>query len=425
MDVPNTHLLNSILVDAEVRPAMMVQPIDFGETSAIDKTTQKYLANIKHHFPDLKYSDNYTWFQGIIISKQHDYNGAVNIGSEQMGDILGYPCSADFMTIINNEGDPYSHDLENIYNIEIVVDTADDTIQLFGNRCIGNSELYQYMDIAQKAEVAFKLDKYHHIVSEMGIRSVRVVSNLSISVNTILGKMIRREPLPHEYYDEIVNYMWNLNDPGRLSEYMIDHIYEPSNGIHNGVLMMILLNCHPKYNRDSPMYGEPSPQLSQADTIRFEWFKAMIKLFKKTRSKRRQSTGILTRLKTYIYGPTTLLDSSDVLSRLIDKVFDRQPLNNEDIVHLSVRLRNISDNSPQAVSGILNTYDPTNLIHVGLMMMLMLELIPTYDTTLPLQQMDSSTYQYQRYKEIGEVWLDNVYLLFARTNFTPIEFINR
>lgn len=421
MDIPNTLLLNSILVDAEVRPAMLVQPIDVGENSALDKTTKKYLANIKHHFPDLKYSDDYTWYQGIIISKHNDYTSAVNIGSEEMGNILGYPCSSDFMTIINNECDPYSPDLDNIYNVEIVVDTADDTIQLFGNRCIGNSKLYQYMDIAEKAQAAFKLDKYVDIVSDMGISAVRVVSNQSISVNAILSKMIRQETLPREYYDEIVNYMWNLNDTCRWSEYIIDNIYESTNGIHNGMLMMILLNCHPKYNRESPIYGQSSPQLVEADAIRIEWFKAITKMFKKTRIRKIPSPGIISRLKTrlttYLCGSTPILEGFDPFFRLLDNVFNQRLLREEDMINISFRLRIITENNPQAIFSIFATYDPTNHTHVGIMLMFVLELIPKYDTTVPLQRM-GSTLVYQRYKEIGEVWLDKVYLLFVQTRVT-------
>jgi hypothetical protein len=417
MNIPNVHFLNSILVDAEVRPAMLIQPIDVGECASIDKITAQYLKNIKRQFPHLKYSDDYSCFQGIIVSKHNEYNGQTNIGSERIGEILGYPSSADFELIISNENDPYSPELDDIYNIEVVVDTNDDdTIQLFGNRCIGNSKLGEYREIAKKAEAAFKDAQYADLVSDIGICSVRVVCNRAISVKMILDNIVTTHTISHDYIDEVVNYMWNLNDPSRLSEFIIDHIYEPTNETHTGMLMMILLNCSPKYNRERVIYGYETKELMESNAIRVEWFEAIIKLFKKTRTRAKQYTRLFTRLRAYISGTTTMLpESSDPMIQVMTLLVDNKPLTSQYRVEISDRLRNISDINPQTVPGILSMFDYTNQLHRGMMLILLLELIPTYDTTLPLQRMNSSSIEYQQYKDICEVWLDNVYLLFSRT----------
>jgi hypothetical protein len=87
-------ILNCILVNETVRPAMLVQPQDYGEATGKDPKTKSILEVIKRHFPQLLHSKNYKTYQGIIISKT-DYNGE-QISLERMGKILGYPCYKNF-----------------------------------------------------------------------------------------------------------------------------------------------------------------------------------------------------------------------------------------------------------------------------------------------------------------------------------------
>ena len=114
-------LLNLILVDAEVRPAMLFQPMIFGEWTSTDPITMDCLYHIKQQFPHFIYSDNYTPFQGIIISKYNDYNGKHHINSIEMGVILGYPYYNHLHIIREHDEDPYARELTNIHTITIVV----------------------------------------------------------------------------------------------------------------------------------------------------------------------------------------------------------------------------------------------------------------------------------------------------------------
>ena len=92
------NLLNCILVMENIRPSMLIQPVDYSEVSEKDKKTKSILDEIKKIFPKLKQSNHYQEYQGIIISKKN-YNNRIDISLEEMGKILGYPCYKDFNNI--------------------------------------------------------------------------------------------------------------------------------------------------------------------------------------------------------------------------------------------------------------------------------------------------------------------------------------
>ena len=79
------NIINLILVNEGVRPAMLLQPQDHGEATGADPKTKKILDAMKIEFPNLIYSENYQIYQGIIISKVN-YNDQT-ISLEKMGEI--------------------------------------------------------------------------------------------------------------------------------------------------------------------------------------------------------------------------------------------------------------------------------------------------------------------------------------------------
>ena len=66
-------VLNCILVQKGIRPAMLVQPADYKEATGNDMKTRTILRGIKKYYPELVQSEKYQIHQGIIISK--DYCG--------------------------------------------------------------------------------------------------------------------------------------------------------------------------------------------------------------------------------------------------------------------------------------------------------------------------------------------------------------
>ena len=91
MILPNDILLNVILVKEKVRPAMLIQPIDYNEVNNNGEFTKFILNEIKIKFPQLKQS---IFTIGIIIS-YIDYSMDLILNKEKIGNILGYPCFND------------------------------------------------------------------------------------------------------------------------------------------------------------------------------------------------------------------------------------------------------------------------------------------------------------------------------------------
>lgn len=268
-------LLNAILVNEGVRPAMLIQTVDYKET---------LIARIREIFPDLKHSENYQTYQGIIISKTEDYNGRKDISLELMGDILGYPCSKEFNTI-NKDGDT-------TYGITITATlTSGKEIYLFANLCKDKTKLNEFNDFATKAFSAFHDPKYKALFQNNGVEKVNVEMVKNPSIQSILHKLIRRhEELDEDDKSAIENAMFNLgfSDDG-INEF--NDIFQYNNPIHIGIAIDLLLRS--VHDTLSPFYSLQNYPKEQklVDIITQKWEKDLLAILAKTKSvKRRRKT---------------------------------------------------------------------------------------------------------------------------------------
>lgn len=418
-------LFNAILVDAKVRPAFMVQPIDYGEWLPTDPKTSLIINKIKRAFPDLIYSHDYSHFQGILISKTMDYNGRTDIDNESMGKILGYPCYKEFNTTDVDTGDPSRPDITNLHaiSVSVVLDNPFKiTVPIFDNRCIGTSLLYKFERIAQKAQVALKSDTYAYLLADIPIKSVVVECKEILSPSYLLDKVLTREELTTPMVDEIINCLWNLNDPDKISEKIMVQLYEPDNDIHVGLLSAIMLECNDKYARTRPVWGSSSDALAQSNDISHQWFRATEELFKITKKNAHGSTGILKHLK-YIFGKkqssyseTLEKLSTDPIIHIMIEVLNKQPLSDIGEIAVYRLLQKISPSNKEIAQDILEIYDNTNDIHVGIMTAFLLQCIPQYDKTGPLQHMHKNKRDYKEFMIISDYWIYALCSVFDRTS---------
>lgn len=418
-------LFNAILVDAKVRPAFMVQPIDYGEWLPTEPKTSLIINKIKRAFPDLIYSHDYSHFQGILISKTMDYTGRRDIDNESMGKILGYPCYKEFSTTCLDRDDPSTPDITNLHaiSVSVILDKPFKiTVPLFTNSCIGTSLLYKFERIAQKAQVALKSDTYADLLADIPIKSVVVECNEILSPSYLLDKLITREELTKPMVDEIINCLWNLNDPEKLSEKIMIQLYEPDNDIHVGLLSAIMLECNNKYARTRPVWGSSSDALAQSNDISCQWFRATEELFKITKKTSHGSHGMLKHLK-YIFGKkqssysdTLEKISTDPIIHIMIEVLDKLPLSDIGEIAVYRLLQKISPSNKEIAQDILEIYDNTNDIHVGIMTAFLLQCIPRYDKTVPLQQMHKNNSDYKEFMIISDYWIYALYSIFERTS---------
>jgi hypothetical protein len=232
MDIKSMeNIVNAILVNEDVRSAMLIQPSDYGEFKGTEPKTLKYINEIKKNFPKLKYSDNYESYQGTIISKKSYDHQTIDLN--KMGEILGYPCYKEFGNI----------DKDNIYyglSLKVKYNSNTEGINIFNNVCKDKTYIDEFKNIADKAFTALTKDKYKKILEHFKIFKV---NNVYIDIQEtkpilyLINKLKTKHKISNEEDYEIINAIYNLgyND---LSDYAFDY----TNPTHRAIAICLLLN---------------------------------------------------------------------------------------------------------------------------------------------------------------------------------------
>jgi hypothetical protein len=271
-DLPICIILNCILVNENVRPAMLVQPADYKEVTHKCPKTKAIIEGIIKYFPNLILSTDYEKYQGVIISKI-DYNGKKNISSKEMGKLLGYPCYEDFTTI----------DADKInYTIDIYVKTTQyNQIQILANKCKDETKLEEFNTLANKAEKAFAKKEYKEILNGLEVKEVYVESLPNIPTQTIINKLLQNINLDQTELDKIQNILFNFGFSMELEFYFMIY-FQYNNPIHKGILLELLLK--EKHNILSPFYPLQNypEQSKKVNEIIEDWEKGLLDILKKT-----------------------------------------------------------------------------------------------------------------------------------------------
>jgi hypothetical protein len=282
MEIANI-LLNAILVNEGVRPAMLIQPADYSERTGKDKKTSSFVSKIKKLFPALQSSDTYDIYQGTIISKK-SYDGKV-ISLGKMGEILGYPCYADFETL--NRDEP-------LFNVKLVVSFGNEEIELFNNICKDKKAANAVNKaLSKKAFEALTNVKYKGILDELKIKKIdKVFVDIETIIPTqhIINKLISKKKIVSEELDVIRSVFYNAGFTERLSAYE----FQFDNPIHIGILLDVLVK--EKYDLLSPFYPLQNypKQSGEVDRITTELENAMIDILDKTKTKASSKTRTIT-----------------------------------------------------------------------------------------------------------------------------------
>jgi hypothetical protein len=143
------EFINVVLVHEDIRPAMLIQPIDYQEKTHDEPRTNAKLKAIERLFPSLFISTDYGYYQGAIISKSEFGAGAISSDSE-MGRVLGYPCAAGFRSINRNT---------TFYQIDTTVSLKEGVgahqTQLFANMCsCPDPHVHDFNNIAEQINLS-------------------------------------------------------------------------------------------------------------------------------------------------------------------------------------------------------------------------------------------------------------------------------
>lgn len=270
-DIHIENILNAILVNENIRSAMLVQPIDYKERKGTDKKTLTIVNGIKKLFPNLYLTDNYQNYQGTIISKKKLLLDNQFVSLEKMGKILGYPCYKNFENF-NRDNNLFALEIKVLYNNNI-------EIPLFANVCENKKNLKKFNLIAQKAFDVFTNEKYKHILKGININKVYVNVENMIPTQSVIDKLITNKKVTEEEKEKIIEILYNCGFSDNLSEYDFQY----NNKIHKGILLDILLK--EKYDILSPFYPLQTYPIQQKEieTITTQLENALIEILNKTK----------------------------------------------------------------------------------------------------------------------------------------------
>lgn len=219
MDPHHNNLINAFLVNAGIRPASLLQQIDYKNIEDSYYT----LSRIKELFPELYHIPNY---QGIIISKTNIIEPIDTC--EKMGYALGYPCSDEFNQIINEQISGYI--------IELICDYYNHgklyTTILIANRCITPYKINEFIKLVKEATqyIGYQFDD---------IELVDFIVNYEKIYNTneILNHVYRNKKINSEIIYHIGNIIWNM---GIIDDNEIMNMFHYHKKMHRYIIIGFL-----------------------------------------------------------------------------------------------------------------------------------------------------------------------------------------
>jgi hypothetical protein len=265
------ELLNCILVNNDVRPAMLIQPADYQEATYKDPKTAAKLQAIKKQFPDLIQSI----VEGgeIIISKREIKPETIKENGT-MGEILGYPCHADYQYTLDNK-DELKVAIEIIVHLKPGFDT--DTTQIIAYICKDERFFAESKIFAKKCAKALKADPLGSLV----ITSVSAEKRVIMPIKYLINKLIRGEAISTSEKEEIINQIWNLGFSEEMGGKIVAIKYQFENPIHRGMLISLLSLCD--NNQMEPFWPlQYRKEQAEVDTISEKWASELIRLFEAT-----------------------------------------------------------------------------------------------------------------------------------------------
>ncbi len=269
--------MNAVLVQNNGRPAFMIQPPDYNETTAKDTITKRKLDNIKIHFPDLYQLKT---GQGIIISKNKLDSKSIKTQGD-IGKILGYHCYKYYKKVQNPNIERITYEIiVKLKNKKSLIQYSTHH-QLFAEVCLNRSSYKKRLQDKNTIESILRSDK---LLGNL-IDSVELIETVEISPNMLLLKLQNKETIDENTMDQLINYFWNLDFSQKLLH--IIRYTDMKNDFNRGIICTLLsyyINdpVEPFY----PLYNFPDQQPDVHKKIQ-DFSKSLIHLLT---SKKKSST---------------------------------------------------------------------------------------------------------------------------------------
>jgi hypothetical protein len=267
------ELLNCILVEKDVRPAMLIQPADYDEATYKDAKTAAKLIAIKQQFPDLIQS---IVGGGEIIISKHKISPEDITENATMGKILGYPCYADYQYTLDNK-DAIKVRIEIIVNLKPGLNN--DNLQLLAYVCRDERFFAESQAFAKNCVDVLKADP---LVGKL-IDSVSAKKTVIMPAKYLINKLVNNEEITQSEKGEIIDKIWNLGFPEKEGGKVIKINYQFQNPVHRGMIIALLTVYD--NNQMKPFWPlQYRKEHRQVDKISVAWAKELIRTFRETES---------------------------------------------------------------------------------------------------------------------------------------------
>lgn len=268
------ELLNCILVQNDVRPAMLIQPADYDEATYKDPKTAAKLVAIKHQFPDLIQSV----VDGgeILISKRQIKAEDIKENGD-MGKILGYPCHDDYQyTLDNKDAAKVGIDI----SVQLKPGFNNDSVQIVGYMCRDERFFAESQAFAEKCEHVLKADP---IVGKV-IDSVYATKDIIMPIKYLINKLAANDTISRSEGHAIINHIWNLGFPEAEGEAIARINYQFHNPVHRGMIISLLTIAD--NNQMEPFWPlQYRKEQHAVNKISATWALELLRTFSKTETK--------------------------------------------------------------------------------------------------------------------------------------------
>jgi len=267
------NIINSILVEEEIRNASLIQPADYDEVTDTDPKMTVIQEKIKSLFPHLIFSKSYNIYQGVIVSKKSYDREEISL--KRMGEILGYPCYKDFGN--------YDKNNETSYTIEININFENGSFQqLLANICKNKDEEAIFQEMAEKAEIALKKPEYKDILKGNEVKNITVYLESVIPSKVLIDKLIENQPFYKEEKDAIMNFLYNFGFSMEIEFYFKEN-FQYDNPLHRGILLgLIMIDRNNPLSPFFPLQNYPEQDV-KIDEITKKLEKEIIDTLEKTK----------------------------------------------------------------------------------------------------------------------------------------------
>lgn len=265
------ELLNCILVQNDVRPAMLIQPADYEEATYKDPKTAAKLKAIKHQFPDLIQS---VVDGGEVFIAKRAIKPETIKENASMGKILGYPCYADYQyTLDNKDAIKVGIDI----HVELKPGFDKDSVQILGYMCRDERFFAESQAFAKACEKVLTADP---IVGKV-IIGVYAKKDIIMPIKYLINKLVNNEAISRSEGHAIINHLWNLGFPEDEGEAITRINYQFHNPVHRGMLISLLTICD--NNQMEPFWPlQYRKEQHAVDKISATWALELLRTFSKT-----------------------------------------------------------------------------------------------------------------------------------------------